>query len=232
MDKFTVITGNKDTAEINRLTKVIALHDMWNRQYHNTVSSMFEKHKGIDNWSQDELMKVSLCGVKYINYAIEIDAINHRLDSTYQTPFEVKQNSFNLIGALFGIIGRIKLNNLLKIFPIDKEYDGDKWGCKDYFFTMEVLKEKGLDNAVGRDGVFDLMWDFMNKDLREFIVFYMSCMSVMYKQQTGVGIAEKFCEDNGIGTYTMDREKGLLIDNQTGEIAKVSNKPSFLHIVK
>lgn len=232
MDKFTVITGNKDTAELNRLTKVIALHDMWNRQYHNTVSSMFEKHKGIDNWSQDELMKVSLCGVKYINYAIEIDAINHRLDSTYQTPFEVKQNSFNLIGALFGIIGRIKLNNLLKIFPIDKEYDGDKWGCKDYFFTMEVLKEKGLDNAVGRDGVFDLMWDYMNKDLREFIVFYMSCMSVMYKQQTGVGIAEKFCEDNGIGTYTMDREKGLLIDNQTGEIAKVSNKPSFLHIVK
>lgn len=232
MDKFTVITGNKDTAELNRLTKVIALHDMWNRQYHNTVSSMFEKHKGIDNWSQDELMKVSLCGVKYINYAIEIDAINHRLDSTYQTPFEVKQNSFNLIGALFGIIGRIKLNNLLKIFPIDKEYDGDKWGCKDYFFTMEVLKEKGLDNAVDRDGVFDLMLDYMNKDLREFIVFYMSCMSVMYKQQTGVGIAEKFCEDNGIGTYTMDREKGLLIDNQTGEIAKVSNKPSFLHIVK
>lgn len=37
MDKFTVETGNKDTAELNRLTRVIALHDMWNRQYHNTV---------------------------------------------------------------------------------------------------------------------------------------------------------------------------------------------------
>ena len=49
-------------------------------------------------------------------------------------------------------------------------------------------------------------------------------MSAMYKQQTGVGIAEKFCEDNGIGTYTMDRENGLLIDNQSGEIAKMSNK--------
>ena len=57
-------------------------------------------------------------------------------------------------------------------------------------------------------------------------------MSAMYKQQTGVGMAEKFCEDNGIGTYTMDRENGLLIDNQSGEIAKVSNKPSFMQIVK
>lgn len=232
MDKFTVTTGNKDTAELNRLTRVIMLHDIWNRQYHNTVSSIFQKHKSIDEWSQDELMKVALCGVKYINSAIEIDAINHRLDSTYQTSFEVKQNSFNLIDGLFGIIGRIKLGNLIKIFPIDKTYDGDKWGSKDYFFTMDVLKEKGLDNAVGRDGVFDLMWDYENRDLREFTVFYMSCMSAMYKQQTGVGMAEKFCEDNGIGTYTIDRENGLLIDNQSGKIAKMSNKPSFMQIVK
>lgn len=232
MDKFTVTIGNKDTAELSRLTRAIALHDIWNRQYHNTVSSMFQKHKSIDDWSQDELMKVTLCGVKYINSAIEMDAINHRLDSTYQTPFAVKEAGFNIIDALFGIIGRIKLNNLIKIFPIDKEYDGDKWGCKDYFFTMDVLKEKGFDNAVGRNGVFDLMWDYENRDLREFTVFYMSCMSAMYKQQTGVGIAEKFCEDNGIGTYTMDRENGLLIDNQSGEIAKMSNKHSFMQIVK
>lgn len=79
-----------------------------------------------NEWSQDELMKAALCGVKYMNYAIDIDAINYRLDSTYQTPFEVKQNSFNLIDALFGIIGRIKLKNLIKIFPVDKTYDGDK----------------------------------------------------------------------------------------------------------
>ncbi len=187
MDKYTITTGNKDTAELHRVIRAIMLHDMWNRQYHNTVSSMFQKHKSIDEWSQDKLMKVALCGVKYMNYAIDIDAINYRLDSTYQTPFEVKQNSFNLIDALLGIIGRIKLKNLIKIFPVDKTYDGDKWGCKDYLFTMNILKEKGLDNAVGRDGAFDLMWDYMNKDLREFTVFYMSCMSAMYKQQTGVG---------------------------------------------
>lgn len=121
MDKFIVETGNKDTAELNRLTRTIKLHNMWNRQYHNTVSSMFQKHKSIDDWSQDELMKVALCGVKYINYAIDIDTINHRLDSTYQTSFEVWQNSFNLIDALFGTIDRIKLKNLIKIFPVEKK---------------------------------------------------------------------------------------------------------------
>ena len=232
MDKFTVETGNKDTAELNRLTRVIALYDMWNRQYHNTVSSMFQKHKSIDDWSQDELMKVALCGVKYIKYVADIERENQRLDSSYNTPFAVKENGFNLIDALFGIIGRIKLKNLIKIFPIDKTYDGDKWDCKDYFFTMDVLKEKGLDNVIGRDGVFDLLWDYENRELRELTVFYMSCMSAMYQCQTGVTFMDKFCEDNNIDSYSVDRENGIIVNNQTGKFAKLSNKPSFMQIVK
>lgn len=232
MDNFTVTTGNKDIAELSRLTRAIMLHDMWNRQYHNTVSSMFQKHTSLDDWSQDELMKVALCGVKYINYVADIERENQRLDSSYNTPFAVKEAGFNMIDVLFGIIGRIKLKNLIKIFPIDKEYDGDKWGCKDYFFTMDVLKEKGLDNAVGRDDVFDLMWDYENRELRELTVFYMSCMSAMYQCQTGVTFMDKFCEDNNIDSYSVDRENGIIVNNQTGKFAKLSNKPSFMQIVK
>lgn len=232
MDKFTVERGNKNTAELKRLTRVIMLHDIWNRQYHNTVSNICQQHKSLDDWSQDELMKVALCGVKYINYVADIERENQRLDSSYNTPFAVKEAGFNMIDVLFGIIGRIKLGNLIKIFPIDKTYDGDKWDCKDYFFTMDVLKEKGLDNVIGRDGVFDLLWDYENRELRELTVFYMSCMSAMYQCQTGVTFMDKFCEDNNIDSYSVDRENGIIVNNQTGKFAKLSNKPSFMQIVK
>ena len=232
MDKFTVERGNKNTAESKRFTRVIMLHDIWNRQYHNTVSNICQQHKSLDDWSQDELMKVALCGVKYINYVADIERENQRLDSSYNTPFAVKEAGFNMIDVLFGIIGRIKLKNLIKIFPIDKEYDGDKWDCKDYFFTMDVLKEKGLDNVIGRDGVFDLLWDYENRELRELTVFYMSCMSAMYQCQTGVTFMDKFCEDNNIDSYSVDRENGIIVNNQTGKFAKLSNKPSFMQIVK
>lgn len=50
--------------------------------------------------------------------------------------------------------------------------------------------------------------------------------------QTGKGILEKWCEDQGIGTYTINQEKGIIQDNQTGEIHKLSKKPSHLKIVK
>ena len=56
-------------------------------------------------------------------------------------------------------------------------------------------------------------------------------MSAIYRSQTGIGIAEKFCEDHGIGTYTVDRETGIMKNNQTGDIMK-PKKVSHLHIVE
>lgn len=43
---------------------------------------------------------------------------------------------------------------------------------------------------------------------------------------------DKFCEDNNIDSYSVDRENGIIVNNQTGKIAKLSNKPSFMQIVK
>ena len=65
---------------------------------------MFQKYKSLDDWSQDELMKVALCGVKYIKCVADIERENQRLDSSYNTPFAVKENRFNMIDVLFGII--------------------------------------------------------------------------------------------------------------------------------
>lgn len=47
---------------------------------------------------------------------------------------------------------------------------------------MKALKKKGIDNILGGGNcAFELMKDYMNRDLREITVFYMNCMSAMYK---------------------------------------------------
>ena len=56
-------------------------------------------------------------------------------------------------------------------------------------------------------------------------------MSAMYKAQTGKGIMEKFFEDRGVPTYTMDRETGIMKNNQTGDIMK-PKKVSHIKIVE
>ena len=60
---------------------------------------------------------------------------------------------------------------------------------------------------------------------------YTTAMSAIYKAQTGKGIMERFFEDRGVPVYTMDKETGIMINNQTGDIMK-PKKASHIQIVK
>ncbi len=66
---------------------------------------------------------------------------------------------------------------------------------------------------------------------RLWVFHFTTAMSAIYRAQTGKGIAEQFCEDMGIPTYTVDKETGIMKNYQTGDIMKLK-KASHLHIVK
>ncbi len=137
-DNFTVIKGNADTVDTNRIMRTIAIHDCWERQYHNSVLQAIEKNKGIKiaDYPQDDLMKIALNGIKYINSIREIRRENARVGTDYVQTLQESQVTFQLIDAIFTVCGYLTLRNFVTTFPIDKTYDGAKWECKDYFSTM------------------------------------------------------------------------------------------------
>ena len=116
-------------------------------------------------------------------------------------------------------------------FPITKDFDGHKWECKDYFYTMDVLSKMDMDKPVGRDNISDLLWDYQNDDLREAYVEFMCATSAIYRAQNGKGLAEQFCENNGIGTYTVYNDVGIIKDNTTGHTMKLKPRGN-MQIVK
>ena len=139
---------------------------------------------------------------------------------------------FTVIDDIFTILSCLTLRNFVVTFPVEKYYDGDKWEEKDYFYTMDVLKDMDWNGPIGRDKLSEeLLWDYYNADLRHAYMEYTSAMSAMYKAQTGRGLMEKFFEDRGVPTYTMDRETGIMKNNQTGDIMKPQNV-SHIQIVK
>jgi len=75
------------------------------------------------------------------------------------------------------------------------------------------------------------LWDYYNKDLRHAYIEYTNAMSALYRAQTGKGIMEKFFEDRGVSTYKMDKETGIMKNNQTGDIIK-PKKVSHIKIVE
>lgn len=232
-NNFTVIKGESGTIDTNRIMRTIAIHDCWHRQYYSAIQKVITENadKQIAEYPQEDLMKIALSGIKYVNTVHEIRRENERNDTGYKPTLEEHQAMFSLMDSIFMIMGHIKLKNLITIFPITKEFDGEKWGEKDYFYTMQVLTEIGLDKPIGREGITELLWDYQNEDLRQAYIEYMSTASALYRSQTGVSMAGKFCDDLGIGTYTVNNEAGIIRDNQTGQIMKL-NKRSHLQIVK
>lgn len=232
-NKFTVIKGNAETEDMNTTMRTIAIHDCWERQYHNFIVQAIEKNKDmkIADYPQDDLMKISLSGIKYINSICEIKRENNRLGTGYEPSLDEQKIKFQLIDAIFTVCGYLTLRNFITTFPIEKYYKGDKWGEKDYFYTMEVLKDMDWNKPIGRDELSELLWDYMNDDLQYAHVEFTIAMSAIFRAQTGKGIAETWCDKMGIPTYTVDKETGVMKNNQTGDIMK-PKKVSHIHIIK
>lgn len=235
-DKFTVInsTNENRSKEKDHISRIIKLCNLWERQYRNSVLQAAQKNKDIKliaDYPQENIMKIAFSGIKYINSFRELKREHERTDTDYGQTLEESQVTFQFIDAVFTICGCLTLRNFVTTFPIDKTYNGAKWECKDYFYTMEVLSRMDWDKPIGRDKLSELLWDYENAELRHAYIEFTTAMSAIYRAQTGKGIAEQWCWDMGIPTYTVNKGTGIMKNNQTGDIVKVG-KASHIHVVK
>lgn len=235
-DKFTVINNeNANQVKRERALKVAKVNELWRKQYQSAFSKALEKHKDLKNLAdlpQEELMKMALAGVKFICSQRNVRRENEKLNTGYEKTLEESQLFYTFADLIFTVCGHLTLRNFVTTFPIKKTYDGAKWEIKDYFYTMEVLKEMDWDISIGREQISELLWDYWNDDLRHAYLEYSNAMSDIYRSQTGIGIMEQFFEDQGVPTYSVNNELGIMRDSQTGEIKKINKKPSYLKIVK
>lgn len=220
-EKFTVINGDCDNAD-NKQAKLEQL-------YMKAFSRELAIISAYNDWNQcrDNLKRAVFYAVKY--YGLE--RIDRRHSGEPRT-LEQVQSDFSLLEVVKTLMGQLTPRELMSMFPIAKEYDGEKWGCKDYFFTVEKLKDFDMDSPLGDEGLEDFLWSYWNDDLFAFDMVALSIISNMYKAQTGKGIMEEWCEKQGIPSYTIQKDIGVIKNNLTGEISKLSKKPSHLQIVK
>lgn len=224
-NKFIVINGDKKSETLKKFSRAAKLTEIWQRLF---IITDIEKA----DLSQSELIKIGFAGVKYIcNYRDTKREYDNLLQTKYKESLDESKALFQTINYIFDILGRLTVINFVRTFPIIKEYDGDKWECKDYFYTMDILSKMDWDKPIGSEGILAIFWDYQNKDLIEMYLEYMDAASSIYRSQTGKDIAEQWCEDNGIPTYTINSDSGVIRDNQTGEITKM-RKRSHIQIVK
>lgn len=233
-NKFTVINSTEEdkSKEMDRVYRVARISELWERQYYSALEEACTGRKGkICDLPQDELAKIGLAGIKYICSMRDVTRENMKLGIDEGRTLKEEQVRFTVIDGIFTVLGCLTLRNFVTTFPIEKYYKGDKWEEKDYFSTMEVLSAMDWNKQIGRDELSELIWDYYNADLRHAYIEYTNAMGAIYKAQTGKGIMEKFLEDRGVPVYTMDKDSGIMKNNQTGDIVKMK-KASHIQVVK
>lgn len=164
-------------------------------------------------------------GVKYVN-------------ATHKGHLSAEEaaNLFALVSAISSYMEELTPRELMQMFPVQKVYDGDRWEIKDYFFTMDVLRQHGLDKPLGKD-VQEILFDYTNMNINRFMVATMSAMSAISRYNGGRGFMEEFAAYQGIElqTYTMSKDKqgrSWLTDTATGKRQRVKVKrPKYLRAI-
>jgi len=166
-------------------------------------TKLLEKHLE-DEFDFDKHKKIIFWGVKSLGHG--------------NREFLKKENAeerLSLYHFVSDLIDRITPRQLINIFPIAKEYDGDKYQMKDYFYAMNKCKEHGLDKPIGNS--FEFLWDYYNRDVGGFVVNYLSTLSDINKERSGQGLMESFLAESGVTTYTEKTINGrkVMVENLT-----------------
>lgn len=177
----------------------------------------------------------SMPGDEILANRIIFYGVRHCNHSDYdEHDFEDVDARLYLIQMLKDMIGALSPAQLIKIFPITKDFKGHKYEAKDYFYTVTKLRKHGLNRPIG-DQAFNILWDYINWDITEFMVHYLSAMSDMRRLMGKKGVMEQFCENNGITPHYMatdNKGRMFLTDGKTGETKRVYKKrPRYLRVV-
>lgn len=236
-NNIKMINGGQHQNIIENSRRALKYADVWSKYYNRELQKGLAECIDKGDLSHEQAVKLAFIGTKYVISLLDIDRQGEELykvdGKRYEQSEEVRQNLYDTIDRVYSFIGFLTIRDLLSIFPIRKDYDGELYQCKDYFYTVEALSKMDWDKPIGRDNVFSLMWDYCNEDLERILMEYMCLVSDLHKKKTGKGFAEVFSEMYNIPSYSINKDAGLIQDNQTGEIIKMDNKKqSHIKIIK
>lgn len=130
---------------------------------------------------------------------------------------------FNAMHVIDSIVGLLTPREFINIFPIEKDYTGHRYECKDYFSCMEYINKIGIDNPVGgSEQVNKFLWEYWNWDVNMYMCTWMEVVSAIHIMQGGKDPIIEFMEEKGVSPLYMSVDGNFLIDAKTGESFEIS----------
>ncbi|MBC1524465.1 hypothetical protein [Listeria booriae] len=146
-----------------------------------------------------------------------------KLSLKNRTESELK-SLFELCQIVRAHIGVMTPREFATFFPIDKTYDGAKWGNKDYFHTMKYINGiGGMDTVIGKRDL-EFIYEYDNWDVRFFTLTSLAIISEIQEELGGKSLIEELADDLNLEIFTEH-------DFGTGVVHLIGDKGTT-HILK
>lgn len=119
---------------------------------------ILNRHSEGTPFNKTDLQRLIFSEVKLI----DLDNYNYKINEMASA-----NDARNLI-AINDLIGQLSPREFSQIFPITKEYDGHKYGAKDYFSVTEYINSFGWDTMIGNG--FEFVMEYLNEDVQDLCV--------------------------------------------------------------
>ena len=84
---------------------------------------------------------------------------------------EELETGVKLSNEVMDLLKKATPKEIMNLFPIEKEYNGKRWGEKDYFYTVNYLQGIDINKPLG-DGIEDFVWNYYNWDIMNFHIIH------------------------------------------------------------
>lgn len=162
--------------------------------------------------------------IKFIFLCVKKFAKERNYNKKYT--YEEAESRLNFMFTVTDLMGGLTPVEFMRLFPIPKEYDGEKYGVKDYFSAIKEVSKYSQDKPIG-DKITEFLVEYYNWDVMEFEVLKLSTISLMRRMEGQKGVFEEFAEQNGLHLQTFYQDGNEMVDSETGErfkIVKPKNK--------
>lgn len=95
--------------------------------------------------------------------------------------------------SVITLLSSLTPSQLVRMFPIDKYYDGEKYEMKDYFSTREVIDKLPQDEPIHLHiDMVELMWDYCNTHIRHLLTAAMCGVDEIRKWMGKCSMMEEY----------------------------------------
>jgi hypothetical protein len=179
------------------------------------------------------LKQFAYCQARYLALSsIEYKDETHTLDDY--------QEMFRTVSVFKEILSLLTPKELIQTFPITKTFDGDKYQCKDYFFTMDSLKGLDMNIPFKEQGVdmLKVLCDYQNKWIDRIVIHSLLLVDKIRIANGEDDMFTAFCKSQGkeppryITVYKDANGKSYAIGENGKAMPLRKAKPRYLKVVK